>query len=191
MLMVIDAYIFRARLRLAKGVGGAVEDSARLSSMPGPGRPSGDFPGPRSTGPVLYEAGEDEEAGAAVDELLARWREKPTPAAGPWVEMAHVLEGLGAGHRAHRSQCWVACGTRWLSGGGNLSRVAMPSGPPRCTEDRSARRLGQDTPPSAESYLGRPDQRRGRGPARAALEFFRAAGAEHYIRDAEDLLAVS
>jgi class 3 adenylate cyclase/tetratricopeptide (TPR) repeat protein len=193
-LMAIDAYIFRARLRLAKGrVEEALEDSAKVvESARAQGDPQVAFPALAARAQILYEAAQPEEAGAAVDELLARWRESPTSAAGPWVaELAHVLEGLGRGAELREASAGVRLRTRWLSAAetyarGDAVRAAQMYSEIGAHADSAKTRLraaellvAADQRDEAEAQLG------------LALEFFRAAGAEHYVRKAEEVLAVS
>ena len=193
-LMVIDAYIFRARLRLARGnVEGALEDSARLlEHAQAQGDPQVSFPALATRGQVLYEAGEEEEAGAAVDELLARWRESPSSAAGPWVaEIAHVLEGLGRGAELAEASAQVRLRTRWLEAaeslaGGDAGRAADLYESIGAQPDAARTRLR-----AAELEIAAGRRAEAETQLGLALEFFRAAGAERYIREAEALLAVS
>jgi len=193
-LMVIDAYIFRARLRLAMGnVEGAVEDSARLlEHARAQGDPQVSFPAMATRSQVLYEAGEEEEAGAAVEELLARWRESPSSAAGPWVaEIAHVLEGLGRGAELAEASSQVRLRTRWLEAaeslaGGDAGRAADLYESIGAQPDAARTRLR-----AAELEIAAGRRAEAETQLELALEFFRAAGAERYILEAEALLAVS
>jgi len=186
--------VFRARLRLARGdVGGALEDSARLlEDARAQGDPQVGFPALATRAQVLYEAGEEEEAGAAVDELLARWRESPSSAAGPWVaEIAHVLEGLGRGAELAEATAQVRLRTKWLEAagllaGGDAGRAADLYESIGAQPDAARTRLRAA---ELEIASGRRDEAERQ--LRSAVEFFRAAGAERYIREVEALLAIS
>jgi class 3 adenylate cyclase/tetratricopeptide (TPR) repeat protein len=193
-LMVIDAYIFRAELRLATGnVEGAIEDSARLlEDARAQGDPQVGFPALAARAQVLYEAGEGAEAAAAVDELLARWRASPSSAAGPWVaELAHVLEGLGRGAELTEASAQVRLRTRWLEAAeslasGNAVRAADLYEEIGAQADAARTRLR-----AAEQLISTGRRTEAEPQLEVALAFFRAAGAERYIRQAEALLAVS
>jgi ATP/maltotriose-dependent transcriptional regulator MalT len=193
-LMVIDAYIFRAELRLATGnVEGAIEDSARLlEDARAQGDPQVGFPALAARAQVLYEAGEGAEAAAAVDELLSRWRTSPSSAAGPWVaELAHVLEGLGRGAELTEASAQVRLRTRWLEAAeslasGNAVRAADLYEEIGAQADAARTRLR-----AAEQLISTGRRTEAEPQLEVALAFFRAAGAERYIRQAEALLAVS
>ena len=193
-LMAIDAYIFRARLRLAKGnVEGALDDSEKMLELARvQGDPQVAFPALSVRAQVLYEAGDSTDAAAAVDQLLARWQESPTSAAGPWVaDLAQVLEGLGRGSDLAEASAQVRLRTRWLdaaealAGGDALRAAELYDGigdraDSAKTRLRAAEALvdaGQHD--EAEAHLG------------LALEFFRHARADRYIAAAEALLPVS
>jgi class 3 adenylate cyclase/tetratricopeptide (TPR) repeat protein len=192
-LMAIDAYIFRARLRLAKGqVEGAVEDSAKLVDHARiQGDPQVAFPAFATRAHVLYEAGRHAEAGIAVDELLDRWRASPSSAAGPWVaELAHVLDGLGRGSELAEASAKVRLRTRWLD-----AAQALTAGDPvraaQIYEELGARSDAAKTGLRAAELLAAAGRREeAQSQLSSALEFFRQAGATRYVREAEALLAV-
>ena len=164
-IVTIDAHILRARLDLARGaIPGALEESARgLELAEGQGDPQETFPALATRARVLLESGDEAQAGATVDELFKRWKKSPTSAPGPWVaEVAAVLVGLGKGAELMKAAERVALRTRWLDGAEALVKLAS-----------DGRRE------EAEAQLG------------LALEFFRAAGAERYVREAEAVLSVS
>jgi class 3 adenylate cyclase/tetratricopeptide (TPR) repeat protein len=193
-LMVIDAYVFRAQLRLARGnVEGAVEDSGRLlEHARAQGDPQVGFPALAARAQVLYEAGEEQEAAEAVDELLARWRASPSTAAGPWVsEIAYVLEGLGRGPELAQASAQVRLRTRWLEAAELLANGDAGHAADLYDEIGAQPAAARTRLRAAELQIaaGRRDEAE-RELSRAA-EFFRAAGAERYIREAEALLAVS
>jgi tetratricopeptide (TPR) repeat protein len=193
-LMVIDAYIFRARLRLAQGnVDGALEDSALLLEYArSQGDPQVGFPALATRAQVLYEAGQEDEAAATADELLARWRESPSSAAGPWVaELAHVLEGLGRGAELTQASAQVRLRTRWLEAAeslasGDAAQAAEIYESVGARPEAAVTRLR-----AAEQLVGTGQKAEGDEQLELALAFFRAAGAERYVREAEALLAVS
>ena len=194
LLMAIDAYIFRARLRLAKGnVAGALEDSARLLEFArAQGDPQVAFPALATRGHVLHEAGQHAEATETVDELLSRWRESPTSAAGPWLaEVAHVLEGLGRGPQLARASSRVRLRTRWLTAAealasGDAVRSAELYDTMGARADAAKTRLR-----AAELLVRAGRQAEAEIQLELALGFFRRAGADRYVGAAEALLAVS
>jgi class 3 adenylate cyclase/tetratricopeptide (TPR) repeat protein len=193
-LMAIDAYIFRARLRLAKGhLEGALEDSAKMVELARvQGDPQVAFPALATRARVLYEAGQHPAAGDALDELLARWRESPSSAAGPWVvEIAQVLEGLGRGSELGEASSQVRLRTRWLSGAealaaGDAVRAAEIYGGMGARADSALTRLR-----AAELLVAAGRRDDAEAQLALALDFFRAAGAERYVREAETLLPVA
>ena len=193
-LMAIDAYIFRARVRLAKGnVAGALEDSARLLEFArAQGDPQVAFPALATRAQVLHEAGQHAEATAAVDELLSRWRESPTSAAGPWLaEVAQVLEGLGRGPHLAQASSRVRLRTRWLSCRPSSRGRRCRSGRRALRQNRSARRRGDDTP-SRRRAAGRRG-RRAKPRASSSSRWTSSAGRapNRYVGAAEELLAAS
>jgi hypothetical protein len=102
-----------------------------------------------------------------------------------------VLEGLGRGTELREASAGVRLRTRWLSAaetyaGGDAVRAAEMYSEIGAHADSAKTRLraaellvAADQRDEAEVQLG------------LALEFFRAAGAERYIREAEALLVVS
>jgi class 3 adenylate cyclase/tetratricopeptide (TPR) repeat protein len=192
-LMAIDAYIFRARLRLAKGhVEGAVEDSAKLVEHARiQGDPQVAFPAFATRAQVLYEADRQAEAGASADELLDRWRDSPSSAAGPWVaELAHVLDGLGRGSELTEASARVRLRTRWLDAAESLTagdavRAAEIYDEIGARSDAAKTRLR-----AAEFLLAAGRREEAEAQLGLALEFFRRAGATRYVGEAEALLAV-
>ena len=193
-IVTIDAHILRARLDLARGaIPGALEESARgLELAEGQGDPQETFPALATRARVLLESGDEAQAGATVDELFKRWKKSPTSAPGPWVaEVAAVLVGLGKGAELTKAVERVALRTRWLDGAEALvngdaaaaadiyDRIGAHADA-AVTRLRAAEKLASDgRREEAEAQLG------------LALEFFRAAGAKRYVREAEAVLSVS
>ena len=193
-VMVIDAYIFRAQLRLARGdVEGALEDSARLlEDARAQGDPQVGFPALAARAHVLYEAGEEDEAAVVVDELLRRWRVSPSSPPGPWVaEIAHVLEGLGRGAELSEASTEVRLRTRWLEAAESLARGDAVRAADRYEEIGARAYAARTRLLAAERLISTARRTEAEAQLELALVFFRAAGAERYIRRAEALLAVS
>ncbi len=193
-VVIIDAYIFRAQLRLARGdVEGALEDSIRLlEDARAQGDPQVGFPALAARAHVLYEAGEEEEAAAAVDELLRRWRVSPSSPPGPWVaEIAHVLEGLGRGAELSEASAEVRLRTRWLEAAESLARGDAVRAADLYEEIGARAYAARTRLRAAEQLISTARRTQAAAQLELALVFFRAAGAERYIRRAEALLAVS
>jgi class 3 adenylate cyclase/tetratricopeptide (TPR) repeat protein len=193
-LMVIDAYIFRAQLRLASGnLEGAVEDSALLlDHARAQGDPQVAFPALAARAHVLYEAGETEKAAAAVDELLARWRERPSSAAGPWIsEVAHVLEGLGRTAELAEASASVRLRTKWLEAAESLASGDVVRAADLYKKIGAQTAAARTRLRAAEQLISAGRREEAEAQLELALAFFRTAGAERYIREAEALLAVS
>ena len=193
LLMVIDAYIFRAQLRLARGnVEDAVEDSARLlEHARAQGDPQVSLPALAARAHVLYEAGDEDEAARAVDELLARWRESPSSAPGPWVaQVAHVLEGLGRGGELAEASAQVRLRTRWLEAAESLANGDAVRSADLYQEIGAQSDAARTRLRAAEQLLSAGRREEAEGQLELALDFFRAAGAERYVKNAEALLAV-
>src|SRR5262245_4612599 len=193
-LMLIDAYTFRARLRLARGnVEGALEDSARLlEHARSQGDPQVGFPALAARADVLYETGGAEEATAAVDELLARWRESPTSAAGPWVaEIAYVLERLGRGADLPEASAEVRLRTRWLEAAESLARGDASRAADLYESIGAQPEAARTRLRAAELQIAAGRRDEAEWQLSRAADFFRAAGADRYVREVEALLAVS
>jgi hypothetical protein len=181
-------------LRLARGdVEGALEDSARLlEDARAQGDPQVGFPALAARAHVLYEAGEEEEAAVVVDELLRRWRVSPSSPPGPWVaEIAHVLEGLGRGAELSEASTEVRLRTRWLEAAESLARGDAVRAADLYEEIGARAYAARTRLLAAERLISTARRTEAEAQLELALVFFRAAGAEGYIRRAEALLAVS
>jgi class 3 adenylate cyclase/tetratricopeptide (TPR) repeat protein len=193
-LNTIDECILRARVYLGRGeLTAANEESTRgLDLAEEQGDPQITFPALSTRARVLFESGNESEAGAATEALLTRWRASPASPPGPWiVELAAVLEGLGRGDELLAAAGQVRLRTAWFDGAsaladGKAARAADIYDRIGARADAAVTRLR-----AAEQLIEagqRPDADEQLEPA---LAFFRAAGAERYIREAEALLAVS
>jgi class 3 adenylate cyclase/tetratricopeptide (TPR) repeat protein len=193
-LMGIDAYIFRARLRIARDeVAGALEDSAKLLELARvQGDPQVAFPALATRAEVLHESGQEEEAVVALEDLLTRWRESPSSAAGPWVaELARALDGLGRGAELFEASSQVRLRTSWLEAAetlaaGDAVRAADLYDEIGAQSDAAKTRLL-----AAQQLVSADRREEAEEQLELALEFFRRAGATRFVREAEALLAVS
>jgi len=193
-VQALDAHILRARVRLGRDdVGGALEDSAAAAEL---ARTDGDpqivFPAFATRALVLLGAGQQPEAEALADELLERWAENSMSTAGPWItELAPVLLALGRGEDIVTASERASLRSRWLEAAAELARgdaAAAAEGYDRigAHADAAVTRLR-----AAEQLISGGRRGEAERQLELALEFFRGAGAERYIREAEALLAVS
>lgn len=193
-LNTIDVQILRARVNLGRAEPAkARKDSARaLELAEQQGDPQVRFPAFATHASVLLASGEEAEAQALVEELLSAWRRNPSSPAGPWiVELAAVLDALGQGDKLRPAAEHPRWQTPWSEGAlalveGDAAGAATIYGRLGAHADAAVTRLR-----AAEQLISAGERARAEEQLGLALEFFRAAGAERYIREAEALLAVS
>jgi class 3 adenylate cyclase/tetratricopeptide (TPR) repeat protein len=191
--MEFDACLGRAWIRLARGdEDGALEDTKRfLDFARGANDPQSIVPALALRARVLTSTGQETEAGAIVDELVADWVVPGRMLPSFWVaDLAFALALLD------RTDAFAAAAetrmpTRWLEGAkafvaGEFDHAAevfrkIGSLPDeaycrlRCAEQLVAEKQRAD----AEAQLAR------------ALEFYRRVGADAYVREGEALPSVS
>ena len=193
-LNATDAYILRARVELGRGaMAKAVETSAfALELAEKQGDPQVRFPAIATRASVLFQAGDESQAAALVDELLSAWRENPVSPPGPWiVEFATLLDALGRGDELRPAAAHALMRTVWYEGAeaivdGNPVSAAEAYDRIGAHADAAVTRLL-----AAERLIAAGRTEEAEAQLELALTFFRAAGAERYIREAEALLAVS
>jgi tetratricopeptide (TPR) repeat protein len=190
----IDARILRARVRLARDdTAGALDDSAEAAEL---ARTEGDpqiiFPALATRARVLLESGQESEAEALADELFGRWSANPASMPGPWiVELVAVLEALDRGTDVQAAAAQALARTRWLEAaeklaGGDAAGAADAYAQIGAAADAAVTRLR-----AAEQLVAADRREEAEAQLTLALDFFRAAGADAYIRKAETVLAVS
>ncbi len=196
-LMAIDAYIFRARVRLAKGNVARLRSRTRrrlLEFARAQGDPQVAFPALATRAQVLHEAGQHAEATDAGRRAPRTLAGEPNICGGPLARRGRTCAGRArARHRARAGKlCVYACG-RGGSAPPQASRGRRCRSGRRAstTEIGRARRRGEDTPARRRAARWRGSARGGREPARARARVLPPAGAERYVRAAEALLAVS
>jgi hypothetical protein len=193
-VQVLDAHIQRARVRLARDdAAGALEDSAAAVEL---ARTEGDpqivFPALATGARVLLECGQEPEAAALADELLATWSNNPASTAGPWMsEFAPVLAALGREPELLAAHERAALRTRWLEAGAKLARGDAIGATEIYAEMGAEADAAITRVRAAEQLVSAGRREDAEAQLKLALGFFRAAGAERYIREAEALLAVN
>ena len=189
-----DAHILRARVHLGRdALANAVDSSAAaLELAERQGDPQVRFPAMATRASVIFQSGDESGASALVDGLLSAWRENPVSPAGPWiVEFAALLDALGRGDELRVATQHVRMRTDWLQGAealvdGNPTRAADIYDRIGAHADAAVTRLQ-----AADRLISTGRRSEADEQLELALEFFRAAGAERYVREAEALLAVS
>jgi hypothetical protein len=193
-LNTTDAHILRARVHLGRdALANAVDSSAAaLELAERQGDPQVRFPAMATRASVIFQSGDESGASALVDGLLSAWRENPVSPAGPWiVEFAALLDALGRGDELRVATQHVRMRTDWLQGAealvdGNPTRAADIYDRIGAHADAAVTRLQAADRLISTGRRSEADEQLG-----LALEFFRAAGAERYVREAEALFAVS
>ena len=154
------------------------------------GDPQVAFPALATRAQVLHEAGKHAEADAKRSTSSSHDGGRAQHLRpGPWVaEVAQVLEGLGRGPELAQGKLASTPADAVAQRRRSSTRAAMPFGPPRFTTESGAHADAAKTRlRAAELLVARgPARRRPRAQLGLALEFFRAAGAERYVREAED-----
>jgi class 3 adenylate cyclase/tetratricopeptide (TPR) repeat protein len=193
-LNTTDAHILRARVYLGRdALANAMDSSAAaLELAERQGDPQVRFPAMATRASVIFQSGDESGASALVDGLLSAWRENPVSPAGPWiVEFAALLDALGRGDELRVATQHVRMRTDWLQGAealvdGNPTRAADIYDRIGAHADAAVTRLQAADRLISTGRRSEADEQLG-----LALEFFRAAGAERYVREAEALFAVS
>jgi class 3 adenylate cyclase/tetratricopeptide (TPR) repeat protein len=193
-LNATDAHILRARVHLGRdALADALESSAAAVELAEKqGDPQVRFPAITTRASIVHASGDAPAASALVDELLAAWQENPVSPAGPWiVEFSALLVELGRGADLGVATKQVRWRTGWLEGAeaiveGEALRAAEIYERIGAHADAAITRLS-----AAEQLVDAGRKAEADEQLELALAFFRAAGAERYIREAEALLAVS
>jgi class 3 adenylate cyclase/tetratricopeptide (TPR) repeat protein len=189
-----DAHILRARVYLGRdALTDAVESSAIAFELAEKqGDPQVRFPAIATRASIALQAGDEAHASGLVDELLSSWREKPLSPPGPWiVEFATVLDALGRGDELRPAAEHALMRTVWFEGAealvdGDAARAADRYERIGAHADAAVARLSAAQHLTSAGRRSEAEEQLG-----LALAFFRAAGAERYVREAEALLAVS
>jgi predicted ATPase/class 3 adenylate cyclase len=193
-VQALDARILRARVRLGKDdVAGALEDSAAAVEL---ARTEGDpqivFPALATRARVLLEGGQESEAEALADEMLERWSENPASTAGPWIaELAAVLGALGRDQDVLAAYERALLRTRWLEAAAKLATGDAVGAAEAYEEIGTGADAALTRLHAADQLVSAGRREEADEQLEPALEFFRAAGAERYVREAEALLSVS
>jgi tetratricopeptide (TPR) repeat protein len=193
-VQVLDAHILRARVRLGRDdIGGALEDSATAVEL---ARTEGDpqivFPALATRALVLLGAGQETDAEAVAAELLERWADNSMSTAGPWItELAPVLLALGRSKDIERASEGASLRTRWLQAAAKLAEGDTAGAAEEYAQIGAGADAAVTRLRAAEQMISAGRRADAENQLELALEFFRSAGAERYIREAEALLAVS
>jgi predicted ATPase/class 3 adenylate cyclase len=193
-VQVLDAHILRARVRLGRDdIGGALEDSATAVEL---ARTEGDpqivFPALATRALVLLGAGQETDAEAVAAELLERWADNSMSTAGPWItELAPVLLALGRSKDIERASEGASFRTRWLQAAAKLAEGDTAGAAEEYAQIGAGADAAVTRLRAAEQMISAGRRADAENQLELALEFFRSAGAERYIREAEALLAVS
>jgi class 3 adenylate cyclase/predicted transcriptional regulator len=193
-LQEIPARIVRGRILVGSGdARGALEESSRaLVVARSAGEPQNLFPALAAAGSVALAAGNPGDASALVDELLEAWTATPPALPSFWLaDLAFTLTALGRGHELRDCLGLLALSTPWLEASAAVTG----------REWRQAAGLFAQIGARPEEAMAREhaaeDLARGARRAEAeeelarALEFYRDAGAQAYVRRAESLLVRS
>ena len=185
----------RSRVRFARGdVGGAVADAvAALELAAAIKDPQVLYPTRAGAAHIFLVAGRLTDASFQVDTLLADvGTEGVEDFAGFWApHLAVVMDALGRGNEfleraptLGASTPWLEAATLWAQG--EHERAADLLGEMGSLPDEALARLRAADKLVAAGRRVEADEQLGR-----ALAFFRAVGATHYIREAEELLAAA
>jgi predicted ATPase/class 3 adenylate cyclase len=188
-----DALLLRGRVFLGRdAMADSLESSAAaLELAQKQGDPQVRFPAIATRASIVFQSGDETEASALVDELLSAWRENPVSPAGPWiVEFSALLDALGRGGELRGATEHVRMRAIWLEGAealvaGDALRAAEIYERIGAHADAAVTRLSAAEQLTSAGRRAEADEQ-----LELALAFFRAAGAERYIREAEALLAV-
>ena len=193
-LNATDAHLLCARVHLGRdSLANALESAATAFDL---GEKQGDpqvrFPAIATRATIVFQSGDEVEASALVDKLLSAWRENPLSPPGPWiVEFAALLDALGRGDELRPAAALARMRPPWFEGAealvdGDAARAAEIYDQIGAQADAAVTRLR-----AAEQLVSAGRRAEAETQLGLALEFFRSAGAERYIREAEALLAVS
>jgi tetratricopeptide (TPR) repeat protein len=173
----------RARIRLARGdVRGAVDDLERSVELGRAARnPQLLYPGLAAFAAVQVELGAPDAAAAALDELLARLRERPVLASAFWlVDLSYALTALGREADLNDAFGHLPAPTPWTEAA-------------RAYASKDYRRAAEmfaeigSKPDEAYARLRSGEELE----VRRALEFYRSVGATRYLDEGERMLARS
>jgi class 3 adenylate cyclase/tetratricopeptide (TPR) repeat protein len=191
-IQIVDARIVRSQVRVASGdLAGALDDSRAAAEVAcEAGEPQVAFPALATRGNVLLAAGKQGEAGAAADELLARWAKSGASLPGSWLpELAVVLVALGRGGELTAAAERVATRTRWLDAASAFA-AGEPAGAARIyaeigsLPDEAYARLR-----AAAGFLEVGRRAEAEAELTLARAFYRRVGADAHLSEAETLLS--